>query len=104
MLDLSRPTMPSQPRLTRWWATEAPTMPPTPTMTTFALLGNSAIALNSELISIANLRLFARVRYAMIPNKREDFWFSTPWATLLSRARRVLSRQGHLGDDIPLAV
>src|SRR5690606_37841440 len=41
--DLSMPTISSQPRSIRWCAIEAPTMPPSPTITTFAFLGNSAI-------------------------------------------------------------
>ena len=40
--DLSMPTISSHPRSTRWWATEAPTIPPKPMMTTLAFSGNSA--------------------------------------------------------------
>ncbi len=43
MPDLSMPTMLSQPRSIRWCATEAPTMPPCPMMTTRARSGNLAI-------------------------------------------------------------
>jgi hypothetical protein len=62
--------------------------------------GKFSHGFDSALISLAISRLFARVRFVMISTKREDVRVSTPWATLLSCARRVLSRQGHLNHDI----